>query len=133
MKLLKYLSILLFISFLFGCGNNKYDTPKNTYTQVNGLTKEQVKAAILASATKEPSRFSNWKMTVADKNTIRATLVNREYQVVVNIPYSAEGYAINFVSGSTNLTNNKGQIHRNYKRWIKKLDNNIKLNLAKAK
>ncbi|OCG25436.1 hypothetical protein A9G11_02070, partial [Gilliamella sp. wkB108] len=121
MKFLKIILTMVFVTFLFGC-SSKYQSPQNIHTPVEGVTKEQVRKAILATTTKEQSNFGTWKMEPIDKNTIRGHLFNRNYEVVVNIPYSATGYSINYVSVSNNLKNSHGNVHRNYNRWINNLD-----------
>ena len=132
MKFFKVLLTMVFITFLFGCAG-KYQTPNNITTPVEGLTKEQVKKAILATATKDKAAFGTWKMDVISNNTIRGRLFNRNYEVVVNIPYSAKGYSINYVSVSNNLKNGQGNVHRNYNRWINNLDTKIKQNIFNIK
>jgi hypothetical protein len=132
MKFLKYVVSALLFSLLIGCAG-KYQEPKNITTLVDGLTKEQVKKAILASATNGRAAFGTWKMDVIDSNTIRGRLFNRKFEVVVNIPYSAKNYSINYVSVSNNLKNGHGQIHRNYNRWINNLDAKIQENIFRTK
>ncbi|OCG02253.1 hypothetical protein [Gilliamella sp. wkB112] len=132
MKFIKILLTMMFITFLFGC-SSKYQAPHNITTPVEGLTKEQVKKAILASATKGESTFGTWKMESIDQNTIRGHLFNRKFEAVVNIPYSATSYSINYVSVSDNLKSKNGNVHRNYNRWINNLDVKIKQNIFNAK
>ncbi|NUF48718.1 hypothetical protein [Gilliamella sp. ESL0250] len=132
MKFLKYIVSALLLPLLIGCAS-KYQEPKNITTPVSGLSKEQVKKAILASATNGRAAFGTWKMDVIDSNTIRGRLFNRKFEAVINIPYSASSYSINYVSVSNNLKNSHGEVHRNYNRWINNLDAKIQENIFKAK
>ncbi|OCG62000.1 MULTISPECIES: hypothetical protein [Gilliamella] len=132
MKFLKYIVGALLLSLLIGC-SGKFQEPQNITTPVTGLSKDQVKKAILASATNGRAAFGTWKMDVIDSNTIRGRLFNRKFEVVVNIPYSAKSYSINYVSVSNNLKNSQGGVHRNYNRWINNLDAKIQENIFKAK
>lgn len=132
MKFLKILLTTIFVTFLVGCAS-KYQAPRNINTPVEGVTKEQVKNAILATTTKGAATFGTWKMESIDKNTIRGHLFNRNFEAVVNIPYSATGYSINYVSVSDNLKDKRGNVHHNYNRWINNLDVKIKENIFRAK
>lgn len=132
MKFLKFIIAAVFVSLLFGC-SGKYQQPQNFNTPVQGLTKQQVKNAILDSATKGRAAFGSWKLESINSNTIRGYLYNRKFKVVVNIPYSAKGYSINYVSVSDNLKDSRGNVHRNYNRWVNNLDAKIRENIFKAK
>jgi hypothetical protein len=131
MKFFKILITMLFIPLLFAC-SSKYQAPKTFNTPVQGMTKAQVKQAILGASTQGNAKLGTWTMQALDNNTIQARLFNRSYEVVVNIPYSAKGYSINYVSASSNLKNKRGDVHRNYNRWVNNLDAKIKKNLVKT-
>ena len=128
MKFIKLISTLFFMSILIGC-SSKYQQPENIQTPVQGLTKQQVKKAILDVSKQDNFSFGVWKLEAIDDNTIHGRLLNRKFQADVNIPYSAQGYSINFVSVSSNLKDKNGKVHRNYNRWIKNLDKKIQDNI----
>ncbi|MCX8601101.1 MULTISPECIES: hypothetical protein [unclassified Gilliamella] len=132
MKIIKLIITTLFITTLLGCAS-KFQAPKNVTTPVQGVTKEQVKQAILNTSTNGRSAFGTWKFQSVDNNNIRGSLFNRKFEVVVNIPYSANGYSIEYVSASDNLKDKRGNVHRNYNRWINNLDARIRENIFKTK
>ncbi|TSJ89530.1 hypothetical protein FPQ14_08550 [Gilliamella apicola] len=132
MRFVKYIAAFFLVSLLFGCAG-KYQTPKNITTPVNGLTKAQVKQAILDSETKGKAAFGTWKMEVLNSNTIRGHLFNRKFEVIVDIPYSATSYSINYVSVSPNLQDSSGKVHRNYNRWVNNLDVKIRESIFRTK
>lgn len=131
MRFFKYIAAFFLVSLLFGCAG-KYQTPKNITTPVNGLTKAQVKQAILDCETKSKASFGSWKMEVLNSNTIRGHLFNRKFEVIVDILYSATSYSINYVSVSPNLQGSSGKVHRNYNRWVNNLDVKIRESLFRA-
>lgn len=128
MKFWKVIVAVLFSVSLMGCFN-KYQQAVEITTPVANLTKSQVKSAILASGTTGQAAFGTWKMKELNSSTIQASLFNRGYSVVVNIPYSAKGYSIKYVSASNNLKDQNGNVHRNYNRWVNNLDVKIKKNV----
>lgn len=132
MRFFKYIAAFFLVSILFGCAS-KYQAPNSISTPVNGLTKAQVKQAILDSGTKGRAAFGTWKMQVLNNDTIRGQLFNRKFEVVVDIPYSATGYSIKYVSVSSNLKGSNGKVHRNYNRWINNLDAKIRESIFRAK
>ena len=85
---------------------------------------DQVKVAILRAGIER-----QWVMIPADPGVINGHLKQREHTADIRITYSSTGYSINYV-GSQNLEAGKGQIHRNYNRWIQNLDHGIQLKLA---
>ena len=128
MKFWKIALSCLFAILLFGCANH-YQSPQDINTPVSGVTKEQLKNAILASGSQDTAVFGTWKIKEINESTLQASLFNRGYEVVVNIPYSVSSYSIKYVSVSENLKDSKGNVHRNYNRWIKNLDIKIRQNI----
>ncbi|GAA5114855.1 lipoprotein [Orbus sasakiae] len=128
MKFWKIALSTIFAITLFGCAG-KYQAPQEFNTTVTDVSKAQVKSAILASGTTGKSTFGTWRMKDVNDNTIQATLFNRGYEIVVNIPYSAKGYSIKYVSASDNLKDKNGNVHRNYNRWVNNLNTKIKQNI----
>lgn len=111
---------------LFGCAN-QYQAPKNIHTAETALTKNQIREAILKSGTQGRPSLGTWTMKELNKSTIQASFIGSNgFEAVVDIPYSASGYEINYVSVSDNLKDEQGNIHRNYNRWVNNLDAKIK-------
>jgi len=65
-----------------------------------------------------------WKMNAETPGKVIGTLNVRKHTAVVEIPYSAKSYSINYKS-SENLDAADGQIHNNYNGWIKNLAKGI--------
>ncbi|WP_213992865.1 hypothetical protein [Sodalis sp. dw_96] len=85
---------------------------------------DEVKAAILWAGIKH-----EWVMTPVAPGIIDGHLKQRDHMANIRITYSPTGYSINYVN-SQNLMADKGQIHRNYNRWIQNLDHDIQLKLS---
>ncbi len=86
-------------------------------------TSVQVKNAIF-----EAGQQQNWIMRLDTPGIIDAHLMTRDHRADIRIQYSEKEYRINYVS-SQNLRADNGRIHRNYNRWIRKLDHAIQENL----
>jgi urease beta subunit len=72
-----------------------------------------------------------WKMQKTSSSTIRARLDLRSHVAVVDIQFNKKVYNITYNS-SKNLKYREGNIHRNYNKWIKNLENDIALALHEA-
>lgn len=131
MKFFKLIIATFFICLLFGCAN-KYEAPRTVESSSQGLSKEQVKNAILAVNKKRDTRYGIWKLDLIDNNNIRASLLNLKYEATMNVNFSSEGYKIQYKSVSPNLINKKGEVHRNYNRWVNDLDYRIRQNIFKV-
>ena len=70
-----------------------------------------------------------WKMNAETPGKVTGTLDVRKHTAVVEIPYSAKSYSINYKS-SVNLDEADGQIHNNYNGWIKNLAKGIDAQLV---
>ncbi|OZG42076.1 hypothetical protein CAK78_09935, partial [Aeromonas sp. A35_P] len=93
----------------------------------SNLTEEQVANAIITAGISK-----SWVMRQEQPGLIRGQVNVRQHQAVINIPYSARDYSINYVS-SVNLDDKgKGSIHRSYNRWVLGLNQAIQLELARA-
>ena len=88
------------------------------------LGAEDVKKAIIRAG-----GTLGWKMDEQAPGKIVGTLNVRTHTAVVEIPYSARSYSINYKS-SVNLSEEGGQtIHNNYNGWVKNLDKGIQAQL----
>ncbi len=71
-----------------------------------------------------------WIMKRNGNNTISGSITNRGYRVTIQIPYTEQGYSIEYVSGEEVATGKVSKI-KNYKRWSVKLNQSILAHLAK--
>lgn len=69
-----------------------------------------------------------WQMKIEKPGLIVGTLLLRDHQAVVDIPFSTSAYSIVYRS-SVNLDQNGDSIHRNYNGWVQNLDKAIRKNL----
>jgi hypothetical protein len=71
-----------------------------------------------------------WAVTKEDKATgiLQAEILVRRHYAKIEIKYSATNYSITYMD-SRDLRYRNGEIHRNYNKWIKLLDEAIRQNL----
>lgn len=99
-------------------------TPSTTFSQIYSVA--DVRDAIFKAC-----QNRNWLVTADEPGKISANLIVRSHQVQVDIPYSATGYTINYVS-SVNMKAGGGEIHNKYNNWVNNLDHDIRFNLQKT-
>src|SRR5690606_5931810 len=136
MKLQKILLTLVFLvvaSPVFAAPKvlDLVDVPVPLTLEGKTLTKDQVKAAIIAGA-----RDRTWIPTMhpEKKDTIIASvLVRGKHYAEVEISYSASAYSITY-RNSRELKYNpdKGTIHKSYNGWINLLSNSIQVRLNQS-
>ena len=73
-----------------------------------------------------------WQMAEEKPGLVTATWAARDHSVMVEIPYTAKEYTIRYRS-SHNMDEKDGTIHRNYARWIDRLNRHINAELEKGK
>lgn len=107
------------------CGpiQNVTDSPVNSASG-KPVSAEEVKKAIMRAG-----GTLGWKIAENGPGKMTGTLNVRSHTAVVDIPYSAKSYSINYKS-SVNLNEEGGQIHNNYNGWVKNLDKGIQAQLA---
>ncbi|MGK4474089.1 hypothetical protein [Aeromonas molluscorum] len=91
------------------------------------LSEEQVGNAILNGGLSK-----GWVMKKEQPGLIRGQLNVRQHQAVINIPYTAHDYSLNYVSSINLDDNGKGAIHRSYNRWIQGLNQAIQIELSRT-
>ena len=119
--------LVLGVFLLVACSTSKpiQHLPAN---QVNfNLSEEQVGNAIINGGISK-----GWVMKKEQPGVIRGQLNVRQHQAVINIPYTARDYSINYVSSINLDDDGKGAIHRSYNRWILGLNQAIQIELARA-
>ena len=125
-----FLSVAMLL--IIGCGGGApvLDITDSSVTPVSGKepTLEDVTRAIVSAAT---GSTPIWNMQVVEPGHIVATLHNRKHMASVDINYTTKGYSITRKETS-NLKYNaeKGTIHPGYNKWIRRLDNNIRVKLS---
>ena len=126
MKMLKLFLVAVFSIVLIGCSATLRPIQEPSYS-VSGLSAKQVEKAILEA--QKANR--GWVLKKTRNGVITGKLINREFMVEVEIPYSASGYTIKYVSSSDNLNSDGKNIHRIYNRWVVTLDSDIKKELIR--
>ena len=106
------------------CGPIQNVTDASVPSSGKALSNDEVKKAIMRAG-----GTLGWKMDDSARGKITGTLNVRTHTAVVEIPYSAKSYSINYKS-SANLDEGDGQIHNNYNGWIKNLANGIDAQLV---
>jgi hypothetical protein len=84
------------------------------------LGSDDVRKAILRAGT-----TLGWKMTADAPGKITGQLDVRKHSAVVEIPYSAKSYSINYKSSVNLEAGSDGTIHNNYNGWVKNLARGI--------
>ncbi|CDL86528.1 hypothetical protein [Xenorhabdus cabanillasii] len=119
----KILISLACVAMLAGCARTApILTPQTTIVTKSSLS--TVKKAIL-----EAGKKRKWAMTEVSPGVIDGYLKSRAHDVQIRINYTEKNYSINYVN-SRKMMERKGNIHRNYNRWVNNLDKDIQLNLA---
>jgi hypothetical protein len=118
------LAALFCLPLLFAC-RSSFNTapimPLENSSFGASLTKDQAAKAIALGGAR-----LGWNIVAVKPGLMEGTLVNRNHTVVVNIPYTAENYSIQYVS-SVNMYAENGTIHKSYNRWIRNLEKEIRI------
>ena len=88
------------------------------------LSNEQVRNAILRAGAS-----LGWQIKDEGPNKLVGTLQLRGHIAIVEMPYSAGTYSINY-RASVGLNEGAGKIHKNYNGWIQNLTRGINAQLA---
>ena len=89
------------------------------------LTPAQVRGAILRGGSN-----IGWQMREERSGVVMGTVQQRSHSVTVEIPYDSKQYTIKYHS-SVNMMEGPGTIHRNYNRWVERLNRNIAAEINK--
>jgi hypothetical protein len=123
---LKFAAVALVIA-LAGCSTQpiqNVDQAAVTNAAGKPLTREQVRSSIVRAGA-----ALGWQIADETPNRLVGTIQLRKHTAIVEIPYSAAGYAIEYRS-STNLDEKDGKIHKNYNGWIQNLHRGINAQLS---
>lgn len=111
-----------------GCSSQPMYSVDDNSTSINNTefqpTAQQVEKAIMLGATRY-----GWQPRLVEPGMIEASIMLRDHEAVVEIPYSAQSYSIHYKS-SENLNYKDGEIHRNYNRWVMNLSSAIQQQLS---
>ncbi len=130
--LTQWIFLTVGMMLIIGCGGGApvLDINDASITTVSGKEPalEDVTRAIVSAAT---GSTPIWNMQVVKPGHIVATLHNRQHMASVDINYTTKGYSITR-KDTSNLKYNaeKGTIHPGYNKWIRRLDNNIRVKLS---
>ncbi|MFC1237661.1 hypothetical protein [Vibrio sp. F74] len=125
MKFFKVFVSLLFVLVLAGCGRVQPILDVENTPVAYDLQKKQVKMAIIESATNR-----GWVVKNAGNKEVELELDSRGHKANVRVPYSEKFYSILYVSSENLKADAKGNIHRNYNRWVNNLNVDIQKNLS---
>ncbi|WP_052365696.1 hypothetical protein [Aeromonas taiwanensis] len=127
MKLINKICVVLTCALLAACSTSQPIRNMAANPVAFNLTDEQVANAIITAGISK-----SWVMKKEKPGLIRGQVNVRQHQAVIDIPYSARDYSINYVS-SVNLDDKgKGSIHRSYNRWVLGLNQAIQTELART-
>ncbi|MCO4205119.1 MULTISPECIES: hypothetical protein [Aeromonas] len=127
MKLVNKICVVLTCALLAACSTSQPIRNMAANPVAFNLTDEQVANAIITAGISK-----SWVMKKEKPGLIRGQVNVRQHQAVIDIPYSARDYSINYVS-SVNLDDKgKGSIHRSYNRWVLGLNQAIQTELART-
>ena len=129
MRRINFFAVVTIIALgLGGCATVPiYNVTDASTTSASGkaLQASQVRQAIITAGGK-----LGWRIVDAGPGRLEGTLDLRTHSAVVDIPYSASKYSIQFLRG-VNLKATDGSIHKNYNGWIQNLERDIRIELAR--
>lgn len=118
---------LVAFSTLVGCSSRTepiYNVANASIPTVQEqLSNQKVRAAIVTALVE-----NGWSIREDNPGAIGASLSFRAHRATISINYSSSSYSIDY-RGSDNLLYDGTNIHRNYNRLIKELENAINGNL----
>jgi len=126
-KLISFILLSGFVLLMVGCGGAQIINVDNSHYLERPQKMSKVERAIRSGATKK-----GWRVKKIKNGLLEASInVRNRHQVVVNIPYTKQGYKINYKrSNNLKYDPSKNTIHKNYNKWIASLVNNIDYELA---
>jgi len=125
---LQYISSVLVILVLAGCGGAAIYNIDNSNTIQDKVSMKQVETAIKKGALRK-----NWSIKKEKEGLLTARInVRGKHIAIVSIPYTTKGYKIDYKdSQGLNYDASANTIHKNYNKWITHLERNINYELAK--
>lgn len=127
-KIVKYgVIVLLGLFVLTGCRTaTVYNVSNNSVDTDKKVSNKQVYSSI-----KKAGLGLGWIVKKVGPGLAEAKLNLRTHMALVEIPYSKDGYSINYKKSiNLNYDQKKGIIHSNYNGWVQNLDNAIQVELS---
>lgn len=125
LKNIIFTTVIVLTLALAGCRTSPVysvtDAPVNSASDVDA---NDVKKAIISAGA-----GLGWQMKEVKPGHIVGSLFIRKHSAIVDIPYSASSYSIQY-KDSTELNYDGNNIHSNYNGWVQNLDNAIRARLA---
>ncbi|MDB1123267.1 hypothetical protein [Vibrio algarum] len=125
MKFLKIFVSLIFVLVLAGCGRVQPIMDVENTPVAYDLQKKQVKMAIIDSAVSR-----GWVVKKAESNEVELEFMARTHKATIRVPYSEKFFSILYVSSENLKADAKGNIHRNYNRWVNNLNVDIQKKIS---
>lgn len=126
LKIASAIALLLFT--LTGCGTGAiYNVPeKPLAVNSQNITQEDVFKAIFRAGA-----GLGWQIVKKEDGVAMGTLYLRSHTAVIEIPYTANSYSIQYKSSvDLNYNAEKQTIHTNYNGWIQNLDKAIQIQVS---
>lgn len=120
---------LVLVIVLTSCARTQpvYNVTDRAFPEAaKNLSLTQIGNAIIASP-----KARGWSLQKVSEGVIEGELTNRKHYAKIIINYNKEKYSITY-SSSRNLMATGTEIHRNYNKWIKNLEDDIWQSVAKA-
>ncbi|MEX2451660.1 MAG: hypothetical protein WD407_12455 [Rhodospirillales bacterium] len=91
------------------------------------MSQDDLDKAVIKAAT-----MRGWVARVISSGLLRAEIAKRRHRAAIEIRISQNALSIKNIS-TENLTDEDGQVHRNYNRWVRNLESDIKTVVARGK
>ncbi len=95
------------------------------------VTGKKVTLATVQKAIMKVGLEREWIFTPVSPGHLKGALNQRGSSANIDVKFSTKAYSISYVSSANLLATGEGTIHRNYNKWIKILERDIDLELAK--
>ncbi len=120
---------LVIVIVLTSCSRTQpvYNVTDRAFPEAaKNLSLTQIGNAIIASP-----EARGWALQKISEGVIKGEITNRKHYAEITINYNTEKYSITY-SGSRNLMASGTEIHSNYNKWIKNLEDDIWQSVARA-
>jgi hypothetical protein len=102
--------------------------------QNNPITEEEIGTGIYSEvyrAIKEAGLSTNWKIRKIKEGEAQGKLSDKKHPATIKITYNNKFYSINYVkSKNFKYNSSENTIHKNYNKWVQRLENKINKNLS---
>lgn len=126
-KMKKLYILVTLLLFLSACKTAPIYKPNGIMLPSN-ITKADAKEIILSTITNPGMSRKGWYVQETLEDKVVAGLDVRSHHAVIDINYDENAITPRLVS-SLNLFQSNGNIHKNFNRWFKTLEKEIRINL----